>query len=561
MTSTHSSRSAALIAGIVLLGSGGCVNREMHVVPGEPAAATTTALRERVNTIVVIYAENRSFDNLFGRFPGARGIADVVGKDGRPTANYQVQKDRDGSVLRELPKTWGGVTEEGVSPAVTESHSAGLPNAPFAIETAFTPKSGVRLSSHVVTRDLYHRFFENQMQIADGTNAGFAAWSDAGGLTMGHYDYNRSALTDLAAKYSLADNFFQGAFGGSFLNHQYLICACAPEYPHADTAAAKPRITALDRDGAGHYLPKLTVDSKSPASALEGPPHYVSSSSIAPADYFGDGKFYAINTMQPPYQPSAAEPVMGDANRAYADAGKAMTLPPQTEVTIGDLLEAKNISWAWYAGSWRAATADGMQATGAPRAVIYAPATAGGAPDFQPHHQPFNYYFRFDPVRGATERQEHLKDYEDLVADAAAGRLPAVTFYKPQGNLNQHPGYASVAEGDEHLAALVSKLQASPQWSHMVIIITYDEFGGFWDHVAPPRADLLGPGTRIPALVISPFAKRHFIDHTQYDTGSVLRLITRRFDLPMLRGLAARDAALKARGSDPMGDLTSSLQF
>jgi acid phosphatase len=303
------------------------------------------------------------------------------------------------------------------------------------------------------------------------------------------------------------------------------------------------------------------LDSKSPASALDGPPHYVSSSSIAPADYFGDGKFYAINTMQPPYQPSAAEPASDDASHAYADPGKPVTLPPQTETTIGDLLEAKNVRWAWYAGSWRAATKDGMQAAGVERKVIYAPATAGGAPDFQPHHQPFNYYARFDPLKGAEDRKEHLKDYEDLVADAAAGRLPAVAFYKPQGNLNQHPGYASVAEGDQHLAALVSKLQASPQWAHMVIIITYDEFGGFWDHVAPPKADLLGPGTRIPALVISPFAKRHFIDHTQYDTGSVLRLITRRFDLPPLHGLAARDAALQARGATPMGDLTPSLQF
>ena len=561
MKASHAPKLAAFIAGALLLACSGCVNRDLHMVPADREAATTSALRERVNTIVVIYAENRSFDNLFGRFPGARGIGDVLGKDGKPTAAYGVQKDRDGSVLRELPKTWGGVTEEGVSPTVSEAQSAGLPNAPFAIETAFTPKSGVRLNSHIVTRDLIHRFFENQMQIDNGSNAGFAAWSDAGGLTMGHYDNGRSALTDLARTYSLADNFFQGAFGGSFLNHQYLICACAPEYPHADTAVAKPRITVLDKDSAGHYLAKLTVDSKSPASALDGPPHYVSTGGIAPADYFGDGKFYAVNTLQPPYQPSAAEPAAGDSSRAYADPGKPITLPPQQETTIGDLLEAKDVHWAWYAGSWRAATIDGMQTPGAERKVIYAPATAGGAPDFQPHHQPFNYYTRFDPLRGADERHEHLKDYEDLIADAAAGRLPAVAFYKPQGNLNQHPGYASVAEGDAHLAALVSKLQASPQWAHMVIIITYDEFGGFWDHVPPPQADLLGPGTRIPALVISPFAKRHFIDHTQYDTGSVLRFISRRFDLPTLRGLAARDAALKARGAEPMGDLTPSLQF
>ena len=69
------------------------------------------------------------------------------------------------------------------------------------------------------------------MQIDGGKNDGYAAWSDAGGLALGHYDYSQSALYALAEEFVLADNFFQGAFGGSFLNHQYLICACAPEYP------------------------------------------------------------------------------------------------------------------------------------------------------------------------------------------------------------------------------------------------------------------------------------------------------------------------------------------
>jgi acid phosphatase len=88
---------------------------------------------------------------------------------------------------------------------------------------------------------------------------------------------------------------------------------------------------------------------------------------------------------------------------------------------------------------------------------------------------------------------------------------------------------------------LVAKLRASPQWKHMVIVITYDEFGGAWDHVAPPPGDLLGPGRRIPALIISPFAKHGTVDHTQYDTGSILRLITRRFDLDVLPGITRRD--------------------
>jgi acid phosphatase len=154
-----------------------------------------------------------------------------------------------------------------------------------------------------------------------------------------------------------------------------------------------------------------------------------------------------------------------------------------------------------------------------------------------------------------------LKDYNALLADAAAGRLPAVAFYKPQGNLNQHPGYASVAEGDAHIAGVVAQLRASKQWPHMLIVITYDEFGGAWDHVAPPHADQLGPGTRIPALIVSPFAKRGTVDHTQYDTASILRLITRRFDLGVLPGLTLRDKELAAHGAPPMGDLTNALDL
>src|SRR5205823_1737684 len=125
---------------------------------------------------------------------------------------------------------------------------------------------------------------------------------------------------------------------------------------------------------------------------------------------------YAVNTMQPPYQPSGNA---AGAVAAYADPTKATTLPAQTQATIGDQLSAKGINWAWYAGAWSAALADAPNAT---RSVIYS-----GATQFQPHHQPFNYYSRFDPSTsaGAAERASHLKDYDaSFVQDAAAGKLP-----------------------------------------------------------------------------------------------------------------------------------------
>jgi len=530
---------------------------------------TTAALQNKVQNIVVIYAENRSFDGLFGNFPGANGLSTVVDATGKPTSAYVAQKDRDGvTVLATLPQTWGGVTAAGSSVVITQAQSAGLANAPFAMETAFQASAGpaASVTTSTVTRDLYHRFFENQMAINGGKNDQFAAWEDAGGLTMGHLDYSQSALYKLAQQNVLADNFFEGAFGGSFLNHQYLICACAPTYPNADTAAAHPTIAVVDKDANGKFTAHLTAAATAKASALDGPPTFQLSGNIAPANYFGDGTFHAVNTMQAPYQPSGNPPADVSGNDAlYADVTKATTLPPQTQTTIGDLLSASNVNWKWYGGSWNAALSDGIQAPTAARTVIYAGNSNGVATtanvDFQPHHQPFNYFANFDPATHAADRSAHLKDYTDLVADAAAGTLPPVAFFKPEGVYNQHPGYANATDGDARIADLVTKLQASPQYKSMVIVITYDEFGGAWDHVAPPKADLIGPGTRVPALIVSPLAKKGTVDHTQYDTASILRLITRRFGLPTLGGLAARDAALQAAGASPMGDLTSALNL
>jgi acid phosphatase len=536
-----------------------------------PSAAETTAqLQAKVKNVVVIYAENRSFDNLYGNFPGANGLSTVVNADGTPTSAYIPQKDRDGTtVLATLPQTWGGgVTAPGSSVTITPAQSANLPNAPFAIETAFTKVNGngagAKLDTSVVTRDLYHRFFENQMAINGGKNDMFAAWEDAGGLTMGHFDYSASPLYKLAQASVLADNFFEGAFGGSFLNHQYLICACAPEFPNADTSAQHPTIAVLNKDASGNWLPSLTPSATAKASAIDGPPSFQLSGNITPANYFGDNKFYAVNTMQAPYQPSGNAPAAA-ASAAYADSTKANTLPPQTASNIGDLLTAKSVNWKWYAGSWNAALTDGQQDKTITRSVIYAGNSNGvattAAVDFQPHHQPFNYFAEFDPTTHAADRTAHLKDYTDLVADAAAGTLPAVSFYKPEGVYNQHPGYANLNDGDQRIADVVAKLQASPQYKNMVIVITYDEFGGAWDHVAPPKGDKLGPGTRIPAIIISPYAKAGTVDHTQYDTASILRLITRTFGLTALPGLTARDAALTANGASPMGDLTNALDL
>jgi len=483
------------------------------------SAAPPVAGLAKIQTIVVLYAENRSFDNLYGLFPGAHGIEEALSNP----ALYE-QRDRDGSVMRTLPPVWRQSSDPQATPEPDLAFPANLPNRPFRLDA-----ETIGLDLGTRTRDLVHRFYQNQEQIDGGKNDQFAAISDAGGLTMGYYDGSSLPLWKLAREYTLADNFFMGAFGGSFLNHFWLVCACTPQYPQAGRA---PR-ARLDAGGKLLRSPPLRP------RALDGPP-LLADGAVTP-----DG--YAVNTLQPPYQPSGVPPARAE-DPAYAEPNNPSVLPAQTATTIGDTLTQGGIDWAWYSGAWRLALADGMQPPAAARTVINR--ADKRSPNFVTHHTPFNYFARFDPKTGAAERSAHLKDEEDLVRDIKDGTLPPVTFYKPSGIVDEHPGYTDVLSGDRHIAALVRQLQESPQWQSMVVIVAYDENGGFWDHVAPPKGDAWGPGNRIPAIVISPFAKRGYVDHTMYDTTSILKLISERFGLAPLAGIRPG-----------VGDLTTALNL
>lgn len=500
------------------------------------------ALHDQVKTVVVIYAENRSFNNLFADFPGLEKLLSAL------TATDAQQRDRDGSVMTSLPPTWGGVlqvgpqTVDGVTYPSEVQFQQNLPNAPFALKGP----NAEDLPLSLVTRDLWHVFYQNQMQINGGKNDGFVAWGDAGGLVMGHYAQSRYSLRlwDVAKEFVLCDNFFQGAFGGSFLNHHYLISATAPFYPNAAQSVAKAQIATLQGDDPTDT--RLKPLDNSPASAMTGPPQF------GPSALTPDG--YGVNTLAPPYWPTW---IRDPENPDYSKPDLPNVLVPQTHEHIGDKLSKKNIDWAWYAGAWQATLEQFKDSGGIPK-----------IPNFQYHHQPFNYFKQQGP-QNRVERDKRLRDgglgdestTNKFFADAQAGKLPAVSFYKPQGNLNMHAGYADVASGDRHIARALKVLQESPQWKNMVVVVTVDENGGWWDHVAPPKGDRWGPGTRIPALVVSPFARKGTVDHTVYDTASILRLITRVFQLETLDGLKQRDDAMIARGQKPMGDLSNALQF
>jgi len=436
---------AALGALLAALGGGVLADEAPKAPPGV----------ERIGHIIVLYLENRSFDQLYGLFPGADGVAEA--------GAAATQVDRDGKPYDKLPPALD--TNLKGSP-VDARFPPALDNKPYRAE-AYSALSET-------TGDLVHKFYQEQLQIDGGKMDKFVAWSNAGGLVMSTYDGSRMPLWRYAKDYVLMDHFHHAAFGGSFLNHLYLVCACTPRYPDAPAGL----VAQLDDKGV-----------------------LVKDGAVTP-----DG--YAVNTLFP-------------FNGPYpADAPAALRLPLQDAPTIGDRLDAKGIDWAWYSGGWDAAAA------GHP------------GPQFQFHHQAFAFFA--DTALGTPGAKAHLKDESDFIDGIEKGVLPPVAFFKPSGEDNEHPGYATVLAGEYHTALLLRLIERSPLWKDSVVIVTYDENGGLWDHVAPPVVDRWGPGTRVPTLLISPFAKRGLVDHTVMDTTAILKLIETRYGLAPL---ATRDAA------------------
>jgi acid phosphatase len=442
-----------------------------------PAVAQAQAGVDKLSHILVLYLENRSFDNLFGDFPEANGIARAGGS--------APQLDRRGDVYKHLPAAREPF-KTGRNPPAVKAIGAldDLRNRPFVIPGI---RRGVRVDTF--TQSPTHLFYTNRTQINGGSNDLFAAYSDVGGLVMGYYDAGSmegTQLWNLALRHTLLDNFFMGAFGGSFLNHQWLICACAPVWPDP------PREDRSKLDSKGR------VDADNAVTAV------------------GDGD-YAVNTTQSVF--------LNDGKQGQK------LLTPQTAPTIGDRLSEKGVGWAWYSGGWDLANN--------PRRDKELQQEFEDE-SFQWHHQPFAYYERFSPFTesGRQERKAHLRDASRLEHDIRSGELPPVAFYKPVGVLNQHPGYASLVPGDEEVGAIVKAMEESPMKHSFAVVITFDENGGFWDHVAPPsgakagsRADFFGPGSRVPTIVVSPFARKGKPDSTEYETTSILKLIGERHRL------------------------------
>jgi phospholipase C len=486
---------------------------------------------QNINNIVVIYQENWSFDGLYGSFPGANGISNASA-----TSLSQLDRLTGNPYTSQLGQTFDlAFTGPTLTTPPQPINSGKIdPNFPAGLNTLAPYNMANDITPLTHTGDIVHRYWQEQSEINGGQQNQFITWSDNPGLVMSNFDATNMPEGLLAQQYTMDDNFFHAAFGGSFLNHQFLVAAAAPVYPNAATLDPKGIATL---DSTGQLL--LNASGK-----------IVHDGNITPigGTAFGDpsgGPFtqnYAVNTI---FSTNLAPDFIGNNTSASLLPSQNDSNPSDPNrpyiPTIGDTLDAANVSWKYYAGGWDAALASSPSN---PANNGVTPANDIADPNFQWHHQPFAYYDNFAPWLPNGQRNPlsaaHLQDENNFFQDLSAGNLPSVSFIKQVGENNEHPGYADLLQGQQATADIVHAIQNSPQWAHTAIVITYDENGGRWDHVsAPDNNGIWGDGSRVPAIVISPYAKQGYVDHTQHDTLSILKTIEERFNLPSLNSLDA----------------------
>jgi phospholipase C len=421
-----------------------------------------------------------------------------------------------------------------------------LPNSVF-------PLAGDKLPYDSYTGDMVHRFYHMWQQsdcskdTATTENpsgclndlypyVGIARGDGSLSNAMGFYNVEKGdapVLKRLADEYTMSDNFHQSIMGGTFVQHMMLGTGDVMWWqPYTNTAGASltqppsgaivnPTPKSTTSIGFTADKPWTTCDPSSPwVAAIQS---YLASLPWHPdqsAMKCENGKFYLINNVRPGFK----------ANGQVDDAGitSGSLVPPSSIKTIGDALNEKQITWAYYGGGYDAAV---RFANGSTDPVDEMIGTGG---DFYCDIcNPFGYAKSImgDPAQRAT----HIKDAIDFFADLESGKLPAVSYVKPDSFDDGHPASSKLDLFEALVDRIHKELKERPElFEETAFFIAWDEGGGYWDSGAFQPIDFFGDGVRIPFLVVSPHARGGKITHSYVDHASVLKFIERNWGLQPL---------------------------
>jgi acid phosphatase len=559
-----------LIASALTAATAGASPRTADGAPTETLVVggshfTTTPIKH----VVVIIGENHSFDNVYATYqpPGHQHISNllsegIVTRQGTPGPHYAAASQltaintktytltpRITGKYTALPQpntTYVAQACDGLPGNSPDTRfPANLPNGPFQI-TSYVPyfDSHLEYSKYgqcelfgAYVGDPIHRFYQMWQQSAayqdrlatwvintagDDNGAIPAEPIYQGGVQMGFYNMAQGdapILRNLAQHYAISDNYHQAVQGGTGANHIALGTGYAASYQNSSGRAVPPPTGEIEnpnpkpgtnnnytQDGYGSSTVANTGGSYSqcadpsqpgvgPILSYEATLPYPTLHNCQPARY------YLLNNYNPGYQ----------ANGALQTA--PYTVPPQISnyVTIGNKLSAHGISWGYFGEGYN---------NGNPTS------------DYCGICDPMQYSASI--MTNPTLRSYTQHDSNQFIADATAGTLPAVSFLKP-GDDDSHPGYSTLAAFENFAARAIAAIQNNPTlWRSTAIFITFDESGGYYDSGYIQPVSFFGDGPRVPMIVVSPYARTGFVDHTYTDHVSILKFIEANWGLSPL---------------------------
>jgi len=462
------------------------------VTPAGPQTATP------IKHLVILFQENISFDHYFATYPWAANLSGepaFTPAPGTPTVNGLL-----GTLLTSNPNATNSVNGTGAS-------------NPFRLDRT---QAATADQDHDYTPE--QQAFDHGLMDAFPFSVGTAGPPPPGtpitattGLTMGYYDGNTvTALWNYAQRYAMSDNSYGTNFGPSTVGAINLI-------------SGQTNGVTTDLNPGGATIPD------------------------------GNGGLTDIGDADP----------VGDV--CSTTSGELMQFGGKN---IGDLLNAKGITWGFFEGGFDLHLTNDNGSTGCKLSTT-SKVTGTQKADYIPHHEPFQYYpstanpkhlrpSSFSAV-GATDAANHQYDTKDFFHAVGIGDFPAVSFIKAPGFEDGHAGYSDPLDEQEWIVQTINFLEQQPDWASTAVVIAYDDSDGWYDHQlgqivnqSSTAADVLsGPGAcgngdsalpginpgtvhaqgrcgygpRLPLLVISPWSKRNFVDHTMTDQSSIIRFI------------------------------------
>ncbi len=460
---------------------------EKQQPPRQPNAAESYTTTTPIKHLVVIFQENISFDHYFATYPTATNPASepqFAAKPNTPSVNNLLS----GGLLTENPNSV----------------------QPFRLDR-----------TQAVTCDQNHNYTPEQQAFDLGAMDKFVEFVGTGGstcdfghgtgLVMGYYDGNTvTALWNYAQTYAMSDNSFNTQFGPSSPGAMNLVSGNTANVQYVSGGSTVGVIAGGGTSGA----------------------------------LIGDGR-----------------PSGDDCN----PTGKTYVEFPSGTNNIGTELNGVNYTWGWFQGGFAPTSTSGGIATCAAASVGF----GGTVTDYIAHHEPFQYYpetanpHHLAPTSnlaiGTTDQANHQYDLSAFFTALDAGQLPAVSYIKAKGAYDGHPGYSDPLDEQTFIVNTINAIQANPYWKDTAIVIAYDDSDGWYDHVMDPLVnqsqvsdDALtgtglcggntaattqgrcGYGPRTPLLVISPYARQNYVDHSTTDQSSILQFVETNWGLPAM---------------------------